>query len=73
MNKYTYYIWTDQDSSEENVLFAQSLDGAIEFFNNLYMSIHADRRSEVRRIDLHEYEGERILSYDTHLEVLNGA
>lgn len=72
MNKYTYYIWTDQDSSEENVLFAQSLDKAIEFFNDLYMSIHSEGRSEVKRIDLHEHEGDRILSYETHLEVLSG-
>jgi hypothetical protein len=72
LNKYKYFIWTDGEDSEENVLFAQTLEQAIEFFNKLYMDIHTERRSNVKRIDLTEYEGEIILSYETHMGVLNG-
>lgn len=73
VNKYKYFIWTNDDTSEENVLFSPSLEAAIEFFNNLYMQVHADRRSNVERIDLTEIDGEKILSYETHLGVINGS
>lgn len=72
VNKYKYFIWTNDDTSEENVLFSPSLDSAIEFFNELYMQVHADHRVNVERIELTEYEGESILAYDTHLGVTNG-
>lgn len=72
MNKYKYFLWTNDDQHEENVLFAPSLDVAIEFLNNLYLQIHDERRSNVERIELTEYEGETLLSYDTHMGVLNG-
>ena len=72
VNKYKYFIWTNDDTSEENVLFSKTLEGAIDFFNNLYMQVHADRRENVERIELTEYEGETILAYDTHQGVING-
>jgi len=72
VNKYKYFLWTNDDQHEENVLFAPSLDVAIEFLNNLYLQIHDERRSNVERIELTEYEGETLLSYDTHMGVLNG-
>lgn len=69
--EYKYYILTDDDTSEENVLFAPSHDGAVEFFNNLFMSVHMDGRTNVQRIELRNDTGELVQEYDTHMEVLN--
>lgn len=71
MDKYKYFIWTNDDSSEENLLLAPTLDIAIEFFNDLYLQIHDERRSNVERIDLTDMEDNVLLSYDTHMGVLN--
>jgi len=71
LNQYKYFVWTNDDTSEENVLFAPTLDVAIEWFNNFYLEVHADGRSNVERIDLHDPDDEKILSYSTHTEVLN--
>ena len=71
MNKYKYFIWTNDDKHEENVLFSASLESAMEFFNNLYMEVHDLKRTNVERIELTEYEGETIMSYDTHMGVLH--
>jgi hypothetical protein len=70
IQEYKYFIWTNDDTSEENVLFAPSLDVAMSFMNNLYLEIHAERRSNVERIDLVDLEGETIVSYQTHMGVL---
>ena len=67
MNEYKYYILTNDDTSEENILFAGSLDIAIEFFNNLFLSIHAEGRNNVDRIELRGPDGDSILTYDTHM------
>ena len=69
--EYKYYILTDDDTSEENVLFAPSHDVAIEFFNNLFMSVHMEGRTNVRRIELRDDMGELVQDYDTHMEVFN--
>ena len=69
--EYKYYILTDDDTSEENVLFAPSHDVAIEFFNNLFMSVHMEGRTNVQRIELRDDMGELVQDYDTHMEVLN--
>jgi hypothetical protein len=72
MNNYKYFIWTTDDQHEENELLAPSLDIAIEFFNKLYLEIHDEKRSNVERIELTEYEGESLLTYHTHMGVLYG-
>ena len=69
--EYKYYILTDDDTSEENVLFAPSHDVAVEFFNNLFMSVHMDGRTNVHLIELRNDMGELVQEYDTHMEVLN--
>ena len=50
---------------------APSHDVAMEFFNNLFMSVHMDGRTNVRRIELRDDMGELVQDYDTHMEVLN--
>ena len=73
MTEYKYYVLTNDDTSEENVLFAPSLDIAIEFFNELYLSVHDEKRVNVERLELVGPDGENILTYDTHMGVLNDA
>jgi hypothetical protein len=70
LQQYKYYIWTEGDDSEENVLFAQTLDHAIEFFNKLYLDIHSERRQNVVRIELIDSDGEQLLNYNTHMGVI---
>ena len=72
MNTYKYYILTNDDTSEENILLSASLDIAIEFFNDLYMEVHLDGRINVERVELREDDtGELIYAYDTHMEAIN--
>lgn len=71
VNRYKYYVWTNDDTSEENELFASTRDIAIEWFNNLFLGVHAENRFNVTRIELCEMDGERILAYDTHMEVFD--
>ena len=71
MNQYKYYVWTGDDTSEENELFASTRGIAIEWFNNFYLGIHAEGRTNVERVELADTDGEIILSYNTHTEVLN--
>lgn len=71
MSKYKYFIWTNDGTSEENTLFATTYDVAIEFFNDLYLQIHDQKRSNVERIDLTDMDDNVILSYETHMGVLN--
>lgn len=69
--EYKYYILTDDDTSEENVLLAPSHDVAVEFFNNLFMTVHMEGRINVQRIELRDDTGELVQDYETHMEVLN--
>jgi len=69
--EYKYYILTDDETSEENVLLAPSHDVAVEFFNNLFRSVHMDGRTTVQRLELRDDRGEPVQEYDTHMEVLN--
>ena len=72
MNKYKYYILTNDDTSEENVLLSASLDIAMEFMSNLFMEVHLEGRTNVERIELREeLTGELIQAYDTHMEAIN--
>ena len=71
MIEYKYYVLTNDDTSEENILFAGSLDIAIEFFNDLFLKVHDDKRSNVERLELVGPDGENILTYETHMGVIN--
>jgi hypothetical protein len=70
VTKYKYFIWTNDDKHEENTLFAASLDIAFDFINNLYMEVHSQKRTNVERIELTTYEGESLLTYETHMGVI---
>ena len=71
INTYKYYILTDDDTSEENDLLAPSLDVAIDFFNNLFMSVHLEQRTNVQHMELRDDVGQIIQEYSTHMEVFN--
>lgn len=71
MTEYKYYVLTNDDTSEENILFAGSLDIAIEFFNDLFLRVHDEKRGNVERLELVGPDGENILTYETHMGVIN--
>jgi len=72
VNTYKYYILTNDDTSEENTLLSASLDIAMDFMSDLFLSVHLDGRANVERIELREeLTGELIQAYDTHMEAIN--
>jgi hypothetical protein len=68
--KFEYFIYR-QESIDHSVLISGSRDEAIEFFNDLFMEIHYNNESDVVRIELREDNGDEMLSYDMHLEVVS--
>lgn len=70
VDTYTLYVWTNDNTSEENVLMVQSREHAIEFFNDLFLQVHNERRTNVQSIELRCPHNELVAKYDTHFEVV---
>jgi hypothetical protein len=73
MRTYCYELhYTNQGHHELNTLLAESLEIAIEFFDNFYLTLHRQGTPLPECLVLRlEPEGTELLRYDTHQDVVS--
>lgn len=64
------YVYDEQQKIVMNELLASSIEAAIEFIDEHFLELHAERETEISAIRLRTERDEEILHYPLHRDVI---